>query len=428
MGSRAFEDFTESEIIDLVERFAAANGFEYADGKAGEWTSSRSGGLQCRMKEAGDEQTKDGPKHSATAYLHLDAPQNCVIYSHRRGKFTWKIEDEQRQRPELFKNDASFAGGYHKPSPEEEEKRAKEREAKRAADAEAAEREFQANSAAAWNVYQNQACFIAPYGASGAGMDYLKSKGVTAAPGVKLCWNEAKPFPPNHLIVPFFDVLSGDFVTFQRIKPGAKGYVKGGFGGHAAAFWIVPSTAQEWTPETFDAAPPPIGAPLVMLCEGYATGATCAALFGLPVGILGGCNTMDTVTAAILSAPAWKRTRLIIAADDDTAKTNEFKKAAGIPIADKHLKIPPKNSGLEAARKAFNLDPSRVFPAPPPWKWYDANNPGKSADSQEVDAARADPKHPPSDWNDFAAIYPGSAAAAAQEAKAAAVEYFKSKQ
>ena len=415
MANRPFEDFREDEIKDMVERFIIANGFEHAPSH-GEWPHDGGKEQKCRLREDADK-SKEG---SATAYLKLDAPQRCIIYSHRRGKFEWKIEDEQKQRPELFKNDASFAGGYHKPTPEEEAQRAKEREAKQAAREEAARKEFQTNRAAAWDIYQNQSDFIAPYGASGPGIDYLKSKGVTAAPGVKLCWNEAGAFPPHHLLMPFFDVLSGDFVTCQRIKPGAKGYVKGGFGGHAAVFWIVPDTSQEWKPEEFDAAPAPKGAPLVILCEGYATGATCAALFGLPVGILGGCGTMEAVTAAILTAPAWKRTRLIIAADDDNAKTNEFKRAAGIPIADKHLKFPPKNSGLEAARKAFNLDPSRVYPAPPPWKWNE--------DSPEVKAAKADPEHPPSDWNDFAAIYPGSAAAAAQEAKAAAVEYFKSKQ
>lgn len=415
MPNRAFEDFTESEILDFVERFAAANQFEHAAGRDGEWTSQGPNALTCRMKDAGDK----GRESSATAYLHLDAPQNCIIYSHRRGKFTWRIQDEQRQRPEQFKNDASFAGGYHKPTPEEEAQRAKEREAKHAADAEAAEREFQANSAAALEAYEG-ALIIAPNTAIGPGVEYLKSKGVAAAPGVRLSWNKAAIFPPGALIVPFFDVLSGQLVTFQRIIPGAKGYEKGGFGGHAAAFWIVPGAAQGQPPETFDAAPAPKGAPLVILCEGYATGATCAALFGLPVGILGGCATMEAVTKAILSAPSWAKTRLIIAADDDNAKTNEFKRAAGIPIADKYLKIPPKNSGKDAAIKAFNLDRSRVYPAPPPWKWNE--------DSPEVEAARANPDKPPSDWNDFAAIYPDKAQTAAQEAKAAAVEHFQKRQ
>ena len=415
MPNRPFEDFTESEIIDFVERFAAANQFEHAAGRDGEWSSQGPNSLTCRMRDTADK----GRESSATVYLHLDAPQNCIIYSHRRGKLTWRIQDEQRQRPELFKTDVPFAGDCHKPTPEEEAQRAKEREAKHAAEAEAAEREFQANSAAALKVYED-ALIITPNAASGPGVEYLKSKGVAAAPGVRLSWNKAGIFPPGALVVPFFDVLSGQLVTFQRIIPGAKGYEKGGFGGHAAAFWIVPGAAQGQPPETFDAAPAPKSAPLVILCEGFATGATCARLFGLPVGITGDTGKLENVARAILAAPSWGRTRLIIAADDDNAKTNEFKQTAGIPIAKKYLDNPPKNSGKDAALKAFNLDRARVYPAPPPWKW--------NGNTPEVEAARANPDKPPSDWNDFAAFYPDKAKAAAEESKAAAVRYFQNKQ
>ena len=403
MPNRAFEDFTESEILEFVERFAAKNGFERADGAAGEWTSnSKGGGLKCRMKEADDEKTKEGPKHSATAYLHLDAPQNCVIYSHRRGKLTWRIQDEQKQSPEAFQaGGPSFAGEYHKPTPEEEEQRTREREAKRAAEAEAAERRFQEDRAAALRSYEQDANDYAPAWSIGPGVEYLKSKDVTAAPGVRLSWKQAKIFPPGALVVPFFDVLSGDFVTFQRIIPGVKGYASG-FGGRAAAFWIIIQGAHEWTGEVQFAAAAPKGAPLVILCEGYATGATCAELFGLPVGITGDAGKLVNVARSILSAPAWERTRLIIAADDDYLKTLEGK----------------ANTGKDAAINIFNLDRARVYPAPPPWDWK----------GRDMEAARANPARARSDWNDFAAIYPGEAQGAAKAIKAAAVEYFQRRQ
>lgn len=391
MPNRPFEDFTESEIIDFVERFAAANQFEHAAGRDGEWTSQGPNALTCRMKDAGDK----GRESSATAYLHLDAPQNCIIYSHRRGKLTWRIQDEQRQRPELFKTNVPFAGDYHKPTPEEEEQRAKEREAKRAAEAEAAEREFQANSAAALAAYEG-ALLIAPHGASGPGIEYLKSKGVAAAPGVRLTWRKAGIFPPGALVVPFFDVLSGQLVTFQRIIPGAKGY-NSGFGGHAAAFWILPGNT-----DSYEVPSAPGRAPVVLLCEGYATGATCAELFGLPVGITGDAGKLVNVARAILSAPAWKGTRLLIAADDDHLKTLEGK----------------ANTGKDAAINIFNLDRARVYPAPPPWDWK----------GRDMDAVKRGDNRARSDWNDFAAIYPDEARDAARAALERAKAYFISRQ
>ena len=281
------------------------------------------------------------------------------------------------------------------------------------------EKKFREDRAAALEEY-NGFLEIAPYGSSGPGVEYLKQKGVEAAPGVRLTWKRAGVFPAQSLVVPYYEIFSGELITFQRIIPGAKGYEKGGFGGHAAAFWIVPSAAQGQPPETFDAAPAPKSAPLVILCEGYATGATCASLFGLPVGITGDTGKLENVARAILAASSWGRTRLIIAADDDNAKTNEFKQTAGIPIAKKYLDNPPKNSGKDAALKAFNLDRARVYPAPPPWKW--------NGNTPEVEAARANPDKPPSDWNDFAAFYPDKAKAAAEESKAAAVRYFQNKQ
>ena len=127
MANRPFEDFREDEIKDMVERFIIANGFEHAPSH-GEWSHDGGKEQKCRLREDADK-SKEG---SATAYLKLDAPQRCIIYSHRRGKFEWKIEEEQRARPELFKTGASFAE-FRKLTAEEQEQRDRERAAQRAA-------------------------------------------------------------------------------------------------------------------------------------------------------------------------------------------------------------------------------------------------------------------------------------------------------
>lgn len=394
MASRPFEDFKEDEIIDLFMAFCASHGMEPAK-------EERRGNkeISWRMKRP-DEDTKKGTS-SGYAHLRLDVPQNGTLIDFRNEKIKWSIVDEVKKRPELFRNGASFAGAHHKPTPEEQAQRDRDRAAQRAAAEAEAAREFEKVRLDTLRSYQNESNEIAPYGASGPGIEYLKRKGVPAFPGVKLSWKPWKIFPAGSLVIPFYDVLTDKFITLQRIKPDGKGFASG-FGGHAAAFWIVPSAAQGQAPEMFDAAPAPKGAPLVILCEGYATGATCAALFGLPVGITGDAGKLYNVARAILAAPSWKGTRLLIAADDDYLKTLEGK----------------ANTGKDAAINIFNLDRARVYPAPPPWDWR----------GRDMEAARANPEQARSDWNDFAAFYPDKAKAAAEESKAAAVRYFQNKQ
>ena len=406
MASRPFEDFKEDEIIDLFMAFCASHGMEPAK-------EERRGNkeISWRMKRP-DEDTKKGTS-SGYAHLRLDVPQNGTLIDFRNEKIKWSIVDEVKKRPELFRNGASFAK-FRKLTAEEQAQRDRERAAQKAAAEAEAAREFEKVRLDTLRSYKDESNEIGPYGASGPGVEYLRKKSVPAFPGVKLSWKPWKIFPAGSLVIPFYDVLTDKFITLQRIKPDGKGFASG-FGGHAAAFWILPGNA-----DSYEVPSAPRCAPVVILCEGYATGATCAELFGLPVGITGDAGKLENVARAILAAPSWGRTRLIIAADDDNAKTNEFKQTAGIPIAKKYLDNPPKNSGKDAALKAFNLDRARVYPAPPPWKW--------NGNTPEVEAARANPDKPPSDWNDFAAIYPDEARDAARAALERAKAYFISRQ
>ena len=402
MANRPFEDFTEDEIKDMVERFIIANGFEHAPSH-GEWPHNGGKEQKCRLREDADK-SKEG---SATAYLKLDAPQRCIIYSHRRGRLEWKIEEEQREHPEQFRGDgASFAGGYHKPTPEEEAQRDRERAAQKAAAEAEAAREFEKVRLDTLRSYQDEANEIAPYGAIGPGIEYLKRKGVPAFPGVKLSWQPWKIFPVGSLVIPFYDVLTDKFITLQRIKPDGKGFASG-FGGHAAAFWILPDNKTDQG----EAPSAPRRAPVVILCEGYATGATCAQLFGLPVGVTGDRGKMKNTAAAILNAASWSSVRLLIAGDDDTAKTADFLKAAG--------KAPGKgnaqNPGKETTIQIFNLNRRRVYPVPAPWDWK----------GRDLDAVKRGDERARSDWNDFATFYPDEARDAARAALERAKAYFQ---
>lgn len=400
MASRPFEDFKEDEIIDLFMAFCASHGMEPAK-------EERRGNkeISWRMKRP-DEDTKKGTS-SGYAHLRLDVPQNGTLIDFRNEKIKWSIVDEVKKRPELFRNGASFAE-FRKLTAEEQAQRDRERAAQRAAAEAEAAREFEKVRLDTLRSYQNESNEIAPYGASGPGVEYLRKKSVPAFPGVKLSWKPWKIFPAGSLVIPFYDVLTDKFITLQRIKPDGKGFASG-FGGHAAAFWILPGNA-----DSYEAPSAPRRAPVVLLCEGYATGATCAALFGLPVGVTGDRGKMKNTAAAILDAASWSGVRLLIAGDDDTAKTADFLKAAG--------KDPSKgnaqNPGKETTIQIFNMNRSRVYPVPAPWSWK----------GRDLDAVKRGDNRARSDWNDFAAIYPDEARDAARAALERAKAYFQSKQ
>lgn len=402
MASRPFEDFKEDEIIDLFMAFCASHGMEPAK-------EERRGNkeISWRMKRP-DEDTKKGTS-SGYAHLRLDVPQNGTLIDFRNEKIKWSIVDEVKKRPELFRNGASFAGAHHKPTPEEQAQRDRERAAQRAAAEAEAAREFEKVRLDTLRSYKDESNEIGPYGASGPGVEYLRKKSVPAFPGVKLSWKPWKIFPAGSLVIPFYDVLTDKFITLQRIKPDGKGFASG-FGGHAAAFWILPDNKTDQG----EAPSAPRRAPVVLLCEGYATGATCAALFGLPVGVTGDRGKMKNAAAAILNAAAWSGVRLLIAGDDDTAKTADFLKAAG--------KDPSKgnaqNPGKETTIQIFNLNRSRVYPVPAPWDWK----------GRDLDAVKRGDNRARSDWNDFASIYPDEARDAARAALERAKAYFISRQ
>lgn len=401
MASRPFEDFKEDEIIDLFMAFCASHGMEPAK-------EERRGNkeISWRMKRP-DEDTKKGTS-SGYAHLRLDVPQNGTLIDFRNEKIKWSIVDEVKKRPELFRNGASFAE-FRKLTAEEQAQRDRERAAQKAAAEAEAAREFEKVRLDTLRSYKDESNEIGPYGASGPGIEYLKRKGVPAFPGVKLSWKQWKIFPVGSLVIPFYDVLTDKFITLQRIKPDGKGFASG-FGGHAAAFWILPvnKTDQGEAPSA------PRRAPVVLLCEGYATGATCATLFGLPVGVTGDRGKMKNAAAAILNAASWSGVRLLIAGDDDTAKTADFLKAAG--------KDPSKgnaqNPGKETTIQIFNLNRSRVYPVPAPWDWK----------GRDLDAVKRGDNRARSDWNDFAAIYPDEARDAARAALERAKAYFISRQ
>lgn len=401
MASRPFEDFKEDEIIDLFMAFCASHGMEPAK-------EERRGNkeISWRMKRP-DEDTKKGTS-SGYAHLRLDVPQNGTLIDFRNEKIKWSIVDEVKKRPELFRNGASFAK-FRKLTAEEQAQRDRERAAQKAAAEAEAAREFEKVRLDTLRSYKDESNEIGPYGASGPGVEYLRKKSVPAFPGVKLSWKQWKIFPVGSLVIPFYDVLTDKFITLQRIKPDGKGFASG-FGGHAAAFWILPDNKTDQG----EAPSAPRRAPVVILCEGYATGATCAALFGLPVGVTGDRGKMKNAAAAILNAASWSGVRLLIAGDDDTAKTVDFLKAAG--------KDPSKgnaqNPGKETTIQIFNLNRSRVYPVPAPWDWK----------GRDLDAVKRGDNRARSDWNDFATIYPDEARDAARAALERAKAYFISRQ
>ena len=357
------------------------------------WQPDKKGkdGEEIRLTRWGETAGQKG----AAAHIFYDMPPHGFIYDFHDGAIVaeWKISESSLK---YMKGNGAAIQYTPQQMKERDETRAREREAAQAAAAEAAEKKFREDRAAALEEYDGF-LEIAPYGSTGPGIEYLKQKGVEAAPGVRLTWKRAGVFPAQSLVVPYYEIFSGELVTFQRIIPGGmKGY-NSTFGGRAAAFWIGSRAP--------DCSPFHCGANVFALCEGYATGATFARYAGLPVGITGDAGKLETVAREILGkVPA---ARIIIAADDDYLKTLEIDGTGK----------PKKNRGKEAAINIFNLNRARVYPAPPPWDW----------NGRDIEAAKKDPKTARSDWNDYAALYPKDAGAVISATVNAAREYFQSR-
>ncbi len=416
MANLRFEDIPPDRVKDAFLNecvFASANGYALYGG----WKPDRYGknGEEIRLKRKGEKPGQRG----AVAHIFYDTPQHGYIVDwHEGNKITasWKITESALR----------FAGGGTVPAvrltpqqeKERDEARARELAQKQAEAAANAERIFQTARAAALRDYEGM-LEIAPCGATGPGAEYLKSKRVAVLPGVRLTWQKfGEAFPPRSLVVPYFDVLTGDFVTFQRIIPGGiKGY-NSGFGGRAPVYWIgteAPNRA-------------PKRAAVFALAEGYATGATFAQLSGLPVGVAGDAYKLKALAAKILSC--WGSARLIIASDDDFMKTQQFfdafQKATGKSLNDARKernpaaeeKKPTKNTGAEIAAEIFALAENRVYIAFPKWDWT----------GRDLQAAIRSPEAARSDWNDFALYYPTEAPAAVKEVLDGAQKHFQRNQ
>ena len=417
MANMRFENISRDRVKDAFLNecvFAHGNGYELF----GHWQPDKKGknGEEIRLKRQGEKAGQRG----AAAHLYFDAPQKGFIYDYHEGAKVaeWSITESPLR---FTSSDGSAPAIRLTPQQKKEtdEARERKREQEQAEAAARAEEIFQAERAAALAEYDGM-LEIAPHGSSGPGIDYLRGKGVSPSPGTRLTWKREGIFPRGALVVPYYDIFSGELITFQRIMPGGKKGFNSGFGGHAAAFWIGTKSPS--------CAPFLCGANVFALCEGYATGATFAALSGLPVGIAGDAGKLYNVTKAILSE--MKNARIIIAADDDFMKTeqffDEFKKSTGRSLTDALKELDPEakekkpgpNTGKDKAIAAFNLDRSRVYPAPPPWEW----------NGRDLEAAIRSPKAARSDWNDFAALYPGEAAAKVKAAIEDAAAYFQSRQ
>ena len=426
MANMSFEDIARDHdrVKDAFLNecvYAHSNGYELF----GHWEPDHKGknGEEIRLKRKGEKSGQRG----AAAHIYYDMPPHGFIYDFHEGATVaeWTIS----------KSGLRFtAGDGSAPviqiTPQQKrmaaEVRAREIAQKQAETAENAERIFQTARAAALRDYEGM-LEIAPCGATGPGAEYMKSKGVSSLPGIRVTWKREGIFPRGALVVPYYDIFSGEFITFQRIIPGGvKGFNKGGFGDHKAVYWIGTDSPS--------CAPFLRGKNVFAICEGYATGATFAALSGLPVGIAGDAGKVFKVAKAILSEI--KNARIIIAADDDFMKTqqffDEFKKATGKELSavlkdmdpEGKEKKPGTNTGKDKAMEAYNLDRSRVYPAPPPWNWFNED----SSAGRDLEAAIRSPKAARSDWNDYAAYYPDEAGKEARAAVENARAHFQSRQ
>lgn len=258
------------------------------------------------------------------------------------------------------------------------------------------------------------------------GVRYLIKKGIPLdiSPYLKITQHPAEglpKIPAGALVVPFFDVRTPPdrlftpeckIIGFQWIveKEFAKRHNMG----------TDKPYRKNWTNDGMTPRPlmdcnifwigDPRRASVVSLAEGLATAATWYILTGIPTGCTCDAGRMERTATVFLKAEAWKRTRLIIAADDD--------KITGMTATDDGRLL--GNKGRNKAQAIQDKAPARVFLAPPPWPW-------EKIDLKKYELHAGDEINKFSDWNDYAALRGMEAArAAAARRLKEAVEHFRS--
>ncbi|AYA64175.1 toprim domain-containing protein [Alteromonas sp. RKMC-009] len=123
---------------------------------------------------------------------------------------------------------------------------------------------------------------------------YLTNKGIENAEGLRV--------QGQWLLIPLFDVASGNLVNLQRISPdGQKLFLKGGQITGTACFIGVDDGLSY--SETF------------FICEGYATGSTLHKITSQPV--LAAMNAGNLLPVSIAAKRKWPVSEFVIAGDDD---------------------------------------------------------------------------------------------------------------
>ena len=164
-------------------------------------------------------------------------------------------------------------------------------------------REAEVHEAAAWAVSAR----LAKAEPATADHPYLRRKGVGA--------HGAFLGEDGELLVPVRD-LDGKLTSAQSIRPdGAKSFARGGR--IAGGCHVLGDLARAET---------------VLICEGYATGATLHETIGLPVAVAFNAGALEAVARAVRER--WPDKRIIVAGDDDRHKEKNVGQEKAVAAAE----------------------------------------------------------------------------------------------
>ena len=294
------------------------------------------------------------------------------FYDNARANGTLYFFGEDRTEKWLAGDDGHASAPIIRITPEEMARRREAEQRERA--------ETDAENARIWqddvNAYLTDSTPITT-ASTAAGAEYLRRKQVQPTPALRLMAHERRvvfrdgvvqSFPAGSLIIPLFDVLTGELAAFQWITA-ASGKDNKKFRKGRRLNQIV-----HWIGST-------CGADVLALAEGYATAYTFHHLTGITTGSTCDAGQLKKTAAALLACPHFGG-KLIIAADDDFIKATEAGKW---------------NTGKRAASEIKGLAPRRVYILTPPFNRH-------AVMRSELAAGK------PSDWNDFYTLF-GDAAA-----------------
>lgn len=383
-----------SIISDALEKFdewiRSEFGVEPTRGHFGEWHDSSFKGTPTKERRyghnAGIKATFMYDNRSRRSGLLC--PNGFVKVHGVDGSTRWRYRDSDdwRRQAEAVK-----------PLTPEELAAIKEREQREREKAEREAAATAAENAAIWkadlDAYLNDADRITPSSA-GIGVDYLTRKRVAADVSLRLMRHDRRVifrdgakqfFPAGSLIIPLFDVLTGQAIAFQWItKPTGKDnkFFRRGRPLDKIVHWIGD----------------PCGREIVALAEGYATAWTFHDLTGIPTGSTCDAGQLKKTATALLKSDAFTG-GLVIAADDDFIKAIEAGKW---------------NTGDRIAKEIKALAPDRVFIIQPPFDHHAI-----------IHSSAIDDK--PSDWNDFFIAYGEAARPIAAALRDEAIRFFRDK-